>query len=308
MITRRQVLVGGTLGGAVMLSSKVIDAFAVYKDVPATPVSFQVPRNACDTHFHLYDPQFPYVLGPDGRTSRAVPPDYATVDEARTFHQMLHIERMVIVQPQAYATDNRCTLDGIKQLGAAARGIALIDENTTDAMLDELDRGGVRGVRINPQNVLSRYQDTVKQLSGRRNWHIQLQTSLEMIEKIQDQIATAPFPIAIDHFAGSKAAAGIDQPGFSTLLELVKTGKVYVKLSRIHNVSEQGPPDYSDVAPLAKALIAANPERMLWGSDWPFVATPPIDMGRIFNQLAVWATPAQRELILVDNPARLYHF
>ena len=308
MITRRQVLVGGTLGGAAMLSSNVIDAFAVYKDVPATPVSFQVPRNACDTHFHLYDPQFPYVLGPDGQRSRAVPPDYATVDEARTFHRMLNIERMVIVQPQAYGTDNRCTLDGIRQLGAAARGIALIDEKTTDAMLAALDRGGVRGVRINPQNVLSRYQDTVKQLSGRRNWHIQLQTSLDVIEKIQDQIAAAPFAIAIDHFAGSKAAAGIDQPGFSALLNLVKIGKVYVKLSRIHNVSEQGPPDYSDVAPLAKALIAANPERMLWGSDWPFVATPPIDMGRIFNQLAVWATPAQRELILVDNPARLYGF
>jgi predicted TIM-barrel fold metal-dependent hydrolase len=309
MITRRQALVGGTLSGAAVLTRHVSDAFAFYKDKPATPVNFKVPSRACDTHFHIFDPRFPYVHGPDGKLI-VQPPEPATVDEARAFHRTLHIERMVIVQSAAYLTDNGCALDALTQFGANARGISVIDpEKITDKELEELDRGGMRGVRINPQNVLKQVPATVKRLTGLGNWHIQLQASLDQIEKIQDQIAAAPFPISIEHFAGSRASDAPSHPGFKTLLNLLRSGKVYMKLSRIHAISKVGPPDYSDVTPLAREFIAANPERMLWGSDWPFLVSPPIEMGRIFNQLAVWApTPARRQLILVDNPARLYHF
>ena len=136
------------------------------------------------------------------------------------------------------------------------------------------------------------------------------------------EFAAAPVPLVFDHFGGAQAARGIDQPGFAALLALVSSGKAYVKISGAYRVSRLAP-DYADAAPLARALIAANPERIVWGTDWPHPdaerlpgraatdVTPfyPIDDGLLLNQLPLWAPdPAIRKLILVDNPARLYGF
>jgi len=119
----------------------------------------------------------------------------------------------------------------------------------------------------------------------------------------------SPVPVVIDHFAAAQASRGVQQPGFEVLLNLLRSGRIYLKLSREHNISTQAP-DYPDVAPLARALIAANPQRILWATDWPHVNGPKgVDDGRIFNQFAVWVPdPAQRKTVLVDNPARLYGF
>jgi predicted TIM-barrel fold metal-dependent hydrolase len=131
----------------------------------------------------------------------------------------------------------------------------------------------------------------------------------------------APMPVVFDHFGGAQAALGVSQPGFDTLLNLVRTGKAYVKISAPYRSSTK-PPDYADVAPLAKALIGANPQRILWGSDWPHPASPvahrpvteitplwQVDDGRILNQLPAWAPDAVlRKIILVENPAKLYGF
>jgi len=142
-----------------------------------------------------------------------------------------------------------------------------------------------------------------------------------VIEAIKDQVTAAPMPIVFDHFGGAQATLGVSQPGFDTLLNLVRSGKAYVKISAPYRSSTK-PPDYADVAPLAKELIGANPQRILWGSDWPHPASPvahrpvteitplwQVDDGRIFNQLPLWAPDAAtRKTILVENPAKLYGF
>jgi len=143
-----------------------------------------------------------------------------------------------------------------------------------------------------------------------------------MISAIKDLVATSPVPVVFDHFGGAQAELGVDQPGFADLVELVRTGKAYVKISGAYRASKLGP-DYADAAPLARALIAANSDRIVWGTDWPHPdsVTPPgrkvsdvtpliqIDDGRLLNQLPVWAPDtATRQKILVDNPAKLYGF
>jgi predicted TIM-barrel fold metal-dependent hydrolase len=143
-----------------------------------------------------------------------------------------------------------------------------------------------------------------------------------MIVAIKDLVAASPVPVVFDHFGGAQAELGLSQPGFSELLDLVKSGKAHVKISGAYRSSKQAP-DYSDMVPLAQALIAANAERIVWGSDWPHpdsTITPgrkatdlaplyQIDDGRLFDQLPVWAPDAAiRKAILVDNPARLYGF
>ena len=292
---------------------------------PSTPVNFDVPAGACDCHTHIHgDPaKFPYFAG------RVYTPEPASPEEMSALHKSLHVERVVIVNPSVYGTDNSATLFGIKARGPTARGVAVIDDKTPEADLDAMQRAGIRGIRLNlatggvndPAVSRPRFQAAVERVKV-RGWHVQLFTSLAMIAAIKDLVATSPVPVVFDHFGGAKAELGVAQPGFSDLLDLVKSGKAYVKISGAYRASKLAP-DYSDVVPLARALIAANSDRIVWGTDWPHPnsVTPPgkkptdvtpmyqIDDGRLLNQLPVWAPDAAiRKKILADNPAQLYGF
>jgi len=321
MLNRRDVLLGGAVAGAGLFFGGQGTASASASQ-PSTPVNFQVPEGACDCHVHTFDPQhFPFA------PTRPYTPEPVSVEELRSLHRALHMDRVIVVQTTVYATDNSGALDAMKQLGARARGVAVIDVKTPDSALADMNRAGIRGIRLNletagqtdPALGRQRFQAAVDRVKGGK-WHVQIYTRLPVIEGMKDQIAAAPMPVVFDHFGGVKAALGTSQPGFETLLNLLKMGKVYVKISAPYRSSEL--PDYSDVAPVAKALIAANPRRILWGSDWPHPGLPvpgrnnseitpffQIDDGRVLNLLATWAPdPALRKTILVDNPAELYGF
>jgi predicted TIM-barrel fold metal-dependent hydrolase len=228
-----------------------------------------------------------------------------------------------------YGIDNACTLDAVHQLGPRARAIVVIDDDVSAAALDGMHRVGARGVRINlatfnqtdPSVARQRLHRAIARLEG-RPWHVQVYTTLPVIDAISDQVMQSPIPVVFDHFGGAQAQAGTTQPGFESLVRLVKSGKAYVKISGAYRSSSQGP-DYADVAPLAKALVAANPQRILWGTDWPHPDSAPIkgrkttdiapliqiDDGRLLNQLPLWAADAAlRKTILVDNPAKLYGY
>jgi predicted TIM-barrel fold metal-dependent hydrolase len=321
MFTRRHVLLASIAAGIIMPNR---DARATAAQ-PTTPVNFDVPAGACDCHTHIHgDPaKFPFFAG------RVYTPEPASPEEMSALHKALYIERVVIVTPSVYGTDNSATLFGMKARGATARGVAVIDDKTPETDLDAMNQAGIRGIRLNlatggvndPTVGRPRFQTAVERVKA-RNWHVQLFTSLAMISAIKDLVAASPVPVVFDHFGGAQAELGVDQPGFSDLLQLVKSGKAYVKISGAYRASKLAP-DYPDAAPLAQALIAANADRIIWGTDWPHPdsSTVPgrkptdvaplfqIDDGRLFNQLPVWAPVAAiRKTILVDNPARLYGF
>jgi len=286
-------------------------------------VNFDVPPGACDCHTHIHgDPEtFPFFSG------RVYTPEPALPEEMSALHKALQVERVVIVTPSVYGADNSASLYGMKARGSSARGVAVIDDKTSESELDAMHRAGFRGIRLNlatsgvndPVIGRARFEAAVARMS-KRGWHVQLFTSLGMIAAIKDLVAAAPVPVVFDHFGGARADRGTGQPGFADLLELVKTGKAYVKISGAYRASKLAP-DYPDAAPLAWALIAANADRIVWGTDWPHPdtisgkeateVTPliQIDDGLILNQLPIWAPDAEiRRKILVDNPARLYGF
>jgi predicted TIM-barrel fold metal-dependent hydrolase len=321
MLTRRDAVIGAVSAGALMRTRTSL----AKASQPATPVNFTVPADACDCHTHIHaDPkQFPFFAG------RVYTPETALPEEMAALHRALHIKRVVIVTPSVYGTDNSATLYGMKARGADARGVAVIDDKTSDADLDAMGKAGMRGIRLNlatggtndPAIARQRLQAAVARMAS-RNWHIQIYTNLPVITGIKDLVLASPVPVVFDHFGGAEAARGLTQPGFADLIELVHSGKAYVKISGAYRASTQAP-DYPDVVPLAQALIAANAERIVWGTDWPHpnsVALPSgkvtdvtplfqIDDGRLLNQLPVWAPDAAtRQAILVDNPARLYQF
>lgn len=321
MVTRRDVLKGAVLSAA-MLRAGMGHAAA---SQPGTAVSFEVPPGACDCHTHLLgDPaRFPWFAG------RVYTPEPASAEEMAALHKALRIDRVVIVTPSVYGTDNAATLFGMRARGNNARGVAVIDDKTSDGELDALAQAGFRGIRINlstggsndPALARQRFLAAVARAKA-RNWHVQLYTNLDVIASLRDAVDASPVPIVFDHFGGADAALGVGQRGFADLVGLVKSGAAYVKVSGVYRASARAP-DYGDCAPLARALIAANPARVLWGTDWPHTnSTTPagrkptdvtpllqIDDGRVLNQLPVWAPDAAvRRQILVDNPARLYGF
>jgi predicted TIM-barrel fold metal-dependent hydrolase len=319
---RREILIGSAAGAA-MLAGRSVATFASASQA-ITPLNFDGLNAACDCHTHIFgDPRrFPFAK------ERAYTPEPAGIDALQALHLALRIYRVVIVQPSVYGTDNSCTLDAIRRLGPTARGIAVIDDNISTQSLDELHRAGVRGIRINletagetnPAIARQRFQTAVQQIKSRNGWHIQMYTRPSVIAVIEDAVSGSPVPVTFDHFGGVQAALGMQQPGFDALLRLLKSGKAHVKLSAPYRSSTQAP-DYADIAPFARALVAANPQRALWGSDWPHPQqiagrsadeiTPPyaIDDSRAFKNFAAWVPDsARRRMVLVDNPAKLYAF
>ena len=319
MLNRRHLLLASVAAGVTMSSRTVLAKAAQ----PSTPVNFDVPAGAVDTHTHIHgDPaKFPFFAG------RTYTPEPASPEEMAALHKALHIQRVVIVTPSVYGPDNSATLFGMKARGNDARGVAVIDDKTTESELDALGKAGIRGIRINlatsgvsdPNIGRARLEKAIERMKS-RGWHIQVYADAPVVSAVKDLIAAAPMPIVFDHFGGAVADLGLEQPGFADLLALVKSGKAYVKISGAYRLSKLGP-DYPDAAPFARALIAANSDRIIWGSDWPHPnsssgkpateLTPlyQIDDGRLLNQLPVWAPDAAiRKKILVDNPVKLYGF
>ncbi|AHY52045.1 amidohydrolase family protein [Bradyrhizobium japonicum] len=320
MLNRRSVLLASLAAGVAMTNKAHARAAQ-----PATPIDFDVPAQACDCHTHIHGDveKFPFFAG------RVYTPEPASPEEMAALHKALRVERVVIVTPSVYGTDNSSTLFGMKARGATARGVAVIDDKTTEAQLDAMQADGFRGSRINlatggvsdPNVGRARFTAAVERMKA-RGWHVQLYTTLPMISAIKELVLASPVPAVFDHFGGLEASLGLEQPGFSDLIALVKSGKAYVKISGAYRSSNLAP-DYQDMVPYARALIAANPDRIVWGTDWPHPDSSrvegrkptdiaplyQIDDGRLLNQLPVWAPDAEvRKKILVDNPARLYGF
>ncbi|MDB5924530.1 MAG: transcriptional regulator, GntR family/amidohydrolase family [Betaproteobacteria bacterium] len=313
---RRRVLKAALAAGT-LLHTRFSLADAVQH---VSPVRFAVPAGACDCHTHIHgDPaKFPFFSG------RVYTPEMATPEQMLALHKALGIQRVVIVTPSVYGTDNAATLWGMQARGRDARGVAVIDEKTSEAELDSMHKAGVRGIRLNlttggtndPDIARKRFEDALTRVKHRK-WHIQFNTRPPMIAALKDALAASPVPLVFDHFGGARPELGVQQPGFYELAELVHSGKAYVKIS-----VGSGPRDtYAGYAPLARALIAANPARILWGTNWPHPNTGSsrnptevtplmqVDNGLVFNLLPMWAPDATlRNRILVKNPARLYEF
>ncbi|MEN3337134.1 MAG: hypothetical protein V7647_810 [Acidobacteriota bacterium] len=325
MVSRRAILFGvAAAAGTTAFGRRTAAALAT--GAPSlTPVNFAVPAGACDCHTHVIGDPRKFPFSP----SRSYTPAPASVDELKALHRALHISRVVIVQPSVYGTDNRCTLDALRQLGVSARGIAVVDEKSSGAELDEMDGAGIRGIRINlatagqtdPDLARKRFDAAIQRIGGRK-WHLQMYTTPPVIAAIHSRVVAAPVPVVFDHFGGAQAAGGVRQEGFDSLVDLVRTGRAYVKLSAPYRGSSQQPA-FADMTPLAAALIHANLARILWGTDWPHPDTTvpagrsamdvaphlPIDDGVALNQFGMWVPdPAGRQQVLVDNPAGLYAF
>jgi 2-pyrone-4,6-dicarboxylate lactonase len=268
-----------------------------------------MPAGACDCHAHVIGPpeKFPYV------PERSYTPPTATLAAYQSLHRVLGIDRAVIVQPSVHGTDNRVTLEAIAAYGPKARGVAVVDESVDDRALARLNDGGIRGVRLNVLFGGGVGLHALEPLTGRiadMGWHVQLLLDARDLVELAPRLRKLRVPVVVDHMGHMNVAHGIDHPGFRMLVDLVRDGVCWIKLSGNYRISAEGPP-YRDAIPFARALIEAGPQRMVWGTDWPHPALNdymPND-GDLLDALDDYAPEADlKRAILVDNPARLYGF
>lgn len=273
-----------------------------------------LPRGAVDTHVHVFAPG--YKLSPDRGYN---PPDSTLADLTR-LHATLGIDRVVFTQPSVYGVDNSAILDGMAALNAQtpnrARAVVAITMNIRDDDLEALDARGVRGVRLNTDNAggMPIEMRAIPELAARIaqfRWHIEFLFPGKDIIALMPTLAAVPVPIAIAHFAYQPATAGVSAPGFKALIELMRRGNTWMKISGANRVSATDLPPYDDVKPMAQALIEAAPDRIIWGTDWPHpnkhVVNP--NDGDLVDAFGDWVTDdAMRRRIMVDNPAGFYRF
>jgi predicted TIM-barrel fold metal-dependent hydrolase len=277
----------------------------------AAPAKVKAPANAADCHMHIYDPRFAESNPRPGQN-----PKNATVSDYRLLQKRTGTTRVVVVQPRNYATDNRVTVDALKQLGASARGVAVVHPAITDTELKSLHDAGIRGIRfsLGGANAVVSW-DMVELLSKRVNelgWHVQFNVDGDDIVAHADLLGRLPSQMVFDHLGHPVLPAGIDHPSHAVLRNLLDKGRTWIKLSGAYSNSKIGPPDYPEATRTAQAFVKAAPERLVWGSDWPHPSeqngTLPDD-ALLFDLLAGWAPEeATRKRILVDNPENLYGF
>lgn len=261
---------------------------------------------ACDCHVHIYEDKYPIV------PNVAWLPPHLPVSTYRDVQTAVGLSRAIIVQPSAYGFDNRCTLDAVAQFGASGRGIALVQPDVSDAELKRLDGGGICGVRymmINP--VLS--WDSLEPMAARlatMDWMVNLQLDGCTLPEHEEVLKRLPCRLVIDHTAKFLEPVSPEHASFQSLLRVLDTGRVWIKLSAPYETSRTGAPGYDDVSLLARTLADKFPERCLWASNWPHPGrNPPPSAVDLYDLFFSWTrSDAARQKILVDNPAGLYGF
>lgn len=273
-----------------------------------------LPKLACDTHAHILGPIARHAYSP---ARVYTPPDCLLADYQKML-ATLSVERAVLVQPSVYGSDNTVMLDAMRAAGSTFRGVAVVDDNIADAELAKLNAAGVRGVRVNIVDVKDRKPGTLPmaqltalaQRIAPLGWHMEFLMHCDEFPDLDRSFADFPVGIVLGHLGYMKTDNGLHDSGFQALLRLMQAGKAWVKFTGPYRITTQAMP-HADTNAFAHALIAANAQRVLWGTDWPHVmvkSAMPND-GDLCDLLSSWIPDsATREQVLVKNPATLYGF
>ncbi|MBV9348328.1 MAG: amidohydrolase family protein [Pseudolabrys sp.] len=269
---------------------------------------FKLPPKATDAHCHVFGPaaKFPYA------PNRKYTPEDAPKEDLAALHRHLGVSRVVIVQASCHGHDNSAMLDAIACDPKNFRGVSIGDDGLRDGDYDRLHDGGVRGVRFNfvkhlggapDMAAFNRVIDRVKD----RGWHVVLHLDAPDIVPLSGMLKALPLPFVIDHMGRVPGKGGTEQPAFKALLELSRVENCWIKVCGAERISL---PPYAEAVPIARAIINAIPDKVLWGTDFPHPNATHVadeaDLVDLIPKIAPTAVAQQR--LLVDNPARLYGF
>jgi 2-pyrone-4,6-dicarboxylate lactonase len=289
-----------------------IASCAAYDPAPRQP-AFKAPDLSCDTHAHVFGPAERYSYSP----KRGYTPPDARLEAYQHLHAVLGIARAVLTQPSVYGIDNRAILDVVATDPRRYRAVVAVGRDVTDAELRAFDRAGARGLRINlvdkggmPFDSWAEVETMARRIAD-LGWHIEFLVHVHSFEGLTDRLATLPVDSVIGHMGYMPTREGLQNTAWRRFLDHLGRGRCWVKLTGPYRITAEPQAPYPDVTPFARALVAARPDRIVWGTDWPHpickIAMP--NDADLFDPLLDWVPDAaQRRAVLVDNPARLYGF
>jgi 2-pyrone-4,6-dicarboxylate lactonase len=272
--------------------------------------SFAMPAGACDAHVHVFEGAARY---PSVATPHYTLPD-GSLAKLERMTQVLALERFVIVQPSFYGTDNSCMLDALRTAGARARGVAMVGGNCTDEELHAMHARGVRALRLDlflrsswpTADIIAYIEHSVRRTQA-FGWHVQFYTPGSVVRDLLPFLAGLEADFVIDHMGYMLESDGLTNSDFDHLLAVIRRGHGWIKLSAPYRLARDG--KFERLRPMARAIIEAAPDRVIWGSDWPHIPEGGKDTGALLNLLSDWAPDAAaRERVLVTNSARLFGF
>lgn len=276
---------------------------------PSKP-SFRPPAGAVDAHCHVFGPEVDFPFSSKAKYH----PQDAGPDMLFALRDSLGFSRNIIVQASCHGTDNRATLNAIARSDGRARGVAVIDPSLTDAELDALHEGGIRGVRFNflkrlvdnaPKDVFLEVAKRIERLG----WHVVIYFEADLLEELTPFMEAIQIPIVIDHMGRPDVSHGPDGTEISAFRDfLASHPDIWTKVSCADRLSKQGAP-FDDFVDAVAPLVEQFQDRVLWGSDWPHPnmqdAIP--DDGALVDLIPRLApTPALQRKLLINNPMRLY--
>ncbi len=272
--------------------------------------AYTPPAHACDAHVHVFDNYARYPLSPN----RSFTPPEAPVSSLIGMLDVLGIERGVVVHSSAYGTDTRVSEAAVRAHPDRLRGVAVTDATTSQADLRRLDDAGFCGTRLSTVVKGTASFDSLEAIAANVrpfDWHIAVHVGQSAeLAALKTRLLDLGNTIVIDHVGRVRADEGVQSPGYQALLEMLDTGRCWVKVSALHRTSSQDQP-WDDMKPLVDGIVRARPDRIVWGTDWPHVNQYD-DMqndGDLLDAFAGWVPDdALRKQILVDNPAVLYRF
>jgi predicted TIM-barrel fold metal-dependent hydrolase len=287
-------------------------------DPDPTPANFALPPGVIDCHAHIFGPESKYPYSP----ARGYTPPDASLETYLALHKTLGgpngaIERAVLTQPSVYGTDNSCMLDAVDKMDGKFMAVAAVGEDVTDKELEALHARRVRGARVNIVDkggmpfdgidAVRRFTERIKDLG----WHLEVLIHVHEFKNLRETLNSMAVDVSVGHLGYMKTDNGLDHPGFRDFLDLLRDGNCWVKVSGSYRMTTSATTPYDDAIPFARALIEANEDRVIWGTDWPhpaFKGEMPND-GALLDQLADWApNEALRHKILVTNSEKLYGF
>lgn len=283
-------------------------------DPNPTRANFEIPAGAIDSHAHIFGTPDTYAFSP----ARGYTPPEATLETYLQVHQALGgIERAVLTQPSVYGVDNTCMLDAVEQMGDKFKAIVAVDASVTDAQLEAFHQRGARGARVNLVDkggnpfdgpvAVRKFTERIKELG----WHLEVLIHVHEFPDLRETMNAMAVDVSFGHLGYMKTDVGIEHPGFQEFLDLLKDGNTWVKLTGTYRITTAKVTPYLDVNPFARALIQANEDRIVWGTDWPhpWVAGVMPNDGALMDHLSDWAPDdSVRKKILVSNPETLYGF
>jgi predicted TIM-barrel fold metal-dependent hydrolase len=275
-----------------------------------------LPAGACDSHAHVFGPfdRFPLIA------ERRYQPPLGPYEDYVAMLDRAGFAYGAPVHASANGYDNSGTLDALARAGGRLRGVAVVHPDAGREELEAMHALGMRGLRFSDTGPAPARQRApgvlaladLPALAPRLRalgWHADLFALCRHIVAIGPQLLELGIPIVVDHMGRFDAALGVGDTVFQSFLRLVRDGEVWVKLTPLRNSTNY--PDYSELRPFHDALLEAAPDRLLWGSDWPFIGMDdaPPDVGVLIDRFDAWTQDEPlRTRIFVDNPSRLYGF